>query len=499
MIVAKDGFVAIPLRRPFATPRPIDPALLILLLIALALRLFAASIPGFHHPDAVFQYIEPAQRLLTGEGVVTWEWRVGSRGWLIPWFDAAPLAFGQWLTPVPGLDLYLVRLLAALLSLASVWAAWTIGARISRPHALLAGLVAATWFEFPYFAAQTLSEPLAVSAALPAAALLTASAPTRRALTLAGLLLGLASLARPQYAPALGVLVLVAQGRAWRMAFPPVLIGGLAALVLGAAADLAAGAAPLAWLLVTVRENIAAGKAASYGTSPVYAYLGWLGVMWRWWLPVVLLGLVPGRRAAPALFWMAVVDLALHSVIAHKEYRFIWLSTATLLLVASLGWAQLLQNRPRLFAGMAVAWIAASAVLATTGLGSDLTQRNRAGSVLFAAFARDPASCGVAVIGPGWSETPGRNALGDSRPLSVMISDDPLLRHGLFSAMRDWDGTFNRAVAPGGVALPAQWTRVRCEPRAHDAPMCGWKRDGGCVDATRSPFLINTALLRSEN
>lgn len=53
--------------------------LLVLLLAAFALRMGTWSfLPNTHHPDEVFQTIEPAHRLLTGVGVVTWEWATAS-------------------------------------------------------------------------------------------------------------------------------------------------------------------------------------------------------------------------------------------------------------------------------------------------------------------------------------------------------------------------------------------------------------------------------------
>src|SRR5512143_2896486 len=51
----------------------------------LALRVYLAiAFPNIYHPDEVFQTLEPAHRLATGWGIVTWEWRVGIRSWLLP-------------------------------------------------------------------------------------------------------------------------------------------------------------------------------------------------------------------------------------------------------------------------------------------------------------------------------------------------------------------------------------------------------------------------------
>ncbi|HVF95537.1 MAG TPA: hypothetical protein VM900_14595, partial [Sphingomonas sp.] len=174
-----------------------DHPLALLLLLAAALRTLAAITPGFHHPDAIYQYLEPANRLLTGDGLVTWEWRAGMRSWLLPTLLAVPMALGRSLDPSGDLALLLPRIAVALASLSIVWAGWSLGERVSRGAALLGALVAATWFELVHFGAQTLSEPVASAAFLPAAILTTRDRPSRTALVAVGALLALATLLRP--------------------------------------------------------------------------------------------------------------------------------------------------------------------------------------------------------------------------------------------------------------------------------------------------------------
>src|ERR1700761_7023249 len=122
------------------TSRPtalaIHPLSLILLLAA-ALRLPLAFWPNFHHPDEIFQYLEPAWRLLGHDGVVSWEWRYGMRGWLLPATMAGPVALGDWLVPGGNGSFVLPRLVAAIASLSIVVSAWAFGARVSRTHAIV--------------------------------------------------------------------------------------------------------------------------------------------------------------------------------------------------------------------------------------------------------------------------------------------------------------------------------------------------------------------------
>ena len=43
------------------------------------------------HPDEIMQYLEPAHRLVFGNGVTYWEYFYGARSWLVPGFVAGVL------------------------------------------------------------------------------------------------------------------------------------------------------------------------------------------------------------------------------------------------------------------------------------------------------------------------------------------------------------------------------------------------------------------------
>ncbi|MCP1836681.1 hypothetical protein J2R76_005020 [Bradyrhizobium sp. USDA 4532] len=70
-----------------------------LLLPALVLRLAAALWPNVMYPDEIFQYLEPAWRMLGHDGILTWEWREGIRGWFLPTLLAGPVAVGGLIAP----------------------------------------------------------------------------------------------------------------------------------------------------------------------------------------------------------------------------------------------------------------------------------------------------------------------------------------------------------------------------------------------------------------
>src|SRR3954451_21562741 len=75
-------------RLPLSTLR-FHPLAMVLMLAA-AVRLPLAFWPNVIHPDEIFQYLDPAWRLLGHDGIVSWEWRYGIRSWFLPSVLAGP-------------------------------------------------------------------------------------------------------------------------------------------------------------------------------------------------------------------------------------------------------------------------------------------------------------------------------------------------------------------------------------------------------------------------
>lgn len=485
-----------------------------LLLLAAVLRTIAAFQPGFHHPDAIYQYLEPAHRILTGDGAVTWEWRVRMRSWLLPTLLVPPMALGEALGPAGPWPVALPRLAMGAASLSIVWSAWRLGQRRSRFAGLLAGFVAATWFECVYFGVQTLAEPAATAAFLPAAVLVTAARPSQRGAGIAGALLTFAVLMRPHYAPAAAALVLVAWWP-WRtkpIAWRPwgALIGGaLAMAVVGAGIDIANGITPFAWIIENVRQNIVSGVAARYGVSPPLTYFTWLFQIWLLWAIPLVIGLRVGARACPPLLAAAAVTIAVHMLIGHKEYRFIYLAVVTIVILSAIGWSDIVESavarwgertRPRLRIAIVVGWGIASLLLAFGPLAQAHRRQGEPGSRVFAMLRDDPRTCGVALVyGASYADLPGTAGLRPGTPVGLFWFADPAA-HGTTpwqSVTRNQSG-FNRIVGsvPKTGTPPPGYRTIHCEPASTVIGMCLYARAGGCTATERSPFRLNRVLAR---
>jgi GPI mannosyltransferase 3 len=476
-----------------------------IMLIAAALRLPLAFWPNFQHPDEIFQYLEPAWRMLGHDSIVSWEWRYGMRGWLLPTAWAGPVALGDWLVPGGIGGFILPRLLAATASLSIVISAWAFGARVSRMHAIGAGFVAAIWFELVYFAPHTLGEPLATATLLPAALLLTRATPSPRNLMGGGALLALTILFRFQYAPAVATLVIGTCWRHWARMIP-ITIGGMAVLAVGAVVDAAHGAVPFAWLVANVGLNLLRDRAAEFGVMPVTAYINSFWYMWSIAIVPLLFAIVRGWRHAPLLAWAASVNFGFHSLIGHKEYRFIFLSVAVLVIIAALGsvdWIAMLRSKPGwrrwavpLFAG---GWVAVSALLAMTGMMPDYWMRGIGAAKLAAELRADPQMCGLALYDTPFFLLPGRERLAGATPLFALNSNDPLVADRLETIAPRLSPAFNRILARRSLqkSLPPDFSPRDCGSVGGDE-VCIFARNGGCDADVATSFGINDVLARSD-
>ncbi|QOV94996.1 glycosyltransferase family 39 protein [Novosphingobium sp. ES2-1] len=326
--------------------RRIDPALAWLLVLALFFRIPISLFTVYHHADEIWQYIEPAYGLITGDWIRTWDIRLGIRSWLIPLVMVGPVWLGHALDPAGELHLVLQRLCMAVASLGTVWAGWSLGARISRTHAITAGFVAAVWVDFAYFASRTSSDTFSVLAILPGLALLVRfrDQGNRRDALIGGFLLGLGFIMRFPLGPALAIPFLWAGRFELRRAWLPLLVGATGGVLCDVLANLAMGEMPLVWIYNNVFANVVANRSHAYGVEAPEWYLQVLIWQWQWIAVALVPALLFGARRYPMLVATAAAVIAIHSAIGHKEYRFILLAVLLLIQVAAIGSVDLAQR-----------------------------------------------------------------------------------------------------------------------------------------------------------
>lgn len=378
-----------------------------IVLIAIALRWLAYSVWDIHHADEFTQYLEQGHRLADGYGLIPWETRYGIRNALLPQLLAGPMALGRMLDPSGLLGIHFARITFALLASTGLWGAWRIGAAASQRHALVALFVAAVWYDSVLFGVLLLSESAATAIIVCGAALLLSPEPSRRQLWLAGFLLVLGMLVRLQYAPFVAVLVLASARTQWRV-WGQLAVGAALALALGTVSDLIDGRTPFVWIVNNFTMNITSGRAAQFGVSGPLDYMRELLLHYGPLGAVILVAAVlSGPRYRPLLA-AVIANVVFHSLIGHKEFRFIWLSDYLALVlagIASVNLADWLAHRrspgavaaPRALLVLCLAWLGASAL---GGQFSGGSRTFRGGGVIpqvLHEVSAHPEVCGVAV------------------------------------------------------------------------------------------------------
>ena len=472
-----------------------------LLALAVALRIAAFNPYAAHHADETIQYLEQAHRIVFGYGVVPWEFRYFIRSWLIPLLLVPPMALGEAINPGGTLYLILPRAMVMLINLSPVVAAWFIGARQSRQHAIVAMAVMAVWVESVYFSVHILSESLATSLFLAAAALLHSKA-SMRALVAAGFLMGLAGLMRFQFAPAIALYAAMIAGRDARL-WKGLLAGGLPVIALGAAIDVAMGLTPYEWILTNYRMNIGEGRMREIGGISHVHYWDAVVHYWKWAGLVIPIFVALAWKRQRALIVMAIANIAVHQLIGHKEYRYLWLSMQTLLLVAALGSV----NALRLIIGgkglrdpgglkptmwLLGGWGAASLLLASTPT-YRLDWRDSGDPARLAARAmKDASVCGLGLPRREYTQF-GYALLHRPKPTFLIPDEGPVTLANPGKAAQGFNAVLAWADRPQPTGFPI---KAGCFGGPRDR-ICLYRRPGGCsLDAIGRHYLYQETLLR---
>jgi hypothetical protein len=362
--------------------------------------------------------------------------------------------------------------------MAPVVAAWFIGRRISLRHAIVAMAAMAIWVECILFSVQTLSESLAISCFLAAAAILGPKAGPKGWIA-AGLLLGLAGLLRFQFAPAIAAYALMVAGRDARI-WKGLLIGGIPVVIAGGLLDLATGGMPYAWILNNFRMNILDQRMLRIGGVSHWTYAQALVEYWKAGLLVIPFLAALAWKPHRALLIAAGVNLLFHQLIGHKEYRYIWFSAEIVLLVAAMGsvdLARMVAPRKRTTALLVGLWALGSAALASTDTYRFEWRKDGGPARLAADALKDPRVCGMAVPRRQYSRF-SYALLHSRKPVFLLgASDDPS------------SGGFNAMLT--GPTLPARpgFAGTKCSDRH-----CLMVRAGGC-DPSHRAFLYQDVLL----
>ena len=288
------------------------------------------------HPDEIMQYLEPAHRLAFGNGVVYWEYHYGARSWLVPGavagilklFDAVGLGQPFWY--VGGVKLAFCALSLGIPAGMYFFARRHFGEASARV-ALLAG---AFWYELAGFAHKPMTEFVAT---VPLMALLVLCvrpvADRARGIWILAFLAVLTAGIRMQYAPlALGLLGIVYWQSDRKRSL--VMATGVMVLAVGVFDALTWNGGLFHSYVTNLGFNLIHGGTRT-GESPFYQYLVWLAIAGGGLSVLTLVAALRSLRRYGFLLVLIGLVLLVHSLQAHKEYRFAFAVIPLWLLVGS--------------------------------------------------------------------------------------------------------------------------------------------------------------------
>ena len=460
--------------------------------LALILRLTAIfSFPSLHHPDENFQLLEQAHRFAFGYGVRPWEFEDGMRSLVVPYILGGVFALADAVFGGPEGYIYSTRIFLAVLSLIGIPAVYEMGLRTSRTHALLVSLVAATWFEIVYFSFRPLTEALAWDFLL--LALASASRPheelSRRRIATIGLYLGVSFVLRMHLFPGLLFCALWIGRFEVRKRWLPLLLGGLPPIIVFGVVDWITWGGLFHSYTQAIAINLLQGKAMSFGVRPLYWYFQLVYHLWAGALPALCFLILIRSRSSTLWIGVSLSIILSHSLIAHKEYRFIFPAVACLIIVAAMGSAEcitMLQNYSNqkvvryLSATAAALWVATSASLAFAPGFSDNWFLSR--QLIDASFwlSSQPDLCGLLIYDYKWTLTGGYAHLHRNIPVYSLRFDHELARHSTQA--------FNFIIlSRSSIPNFPEYTDIRCVGEVGSEDICEIKRAGACH---RDPNLI---------
>jgi hypothetical protein len=297
----------------------------LLVLAALVARLVVVFVHDrVYHPDEIFQYLEQAHRLTFGYGYIPWEYRYGTRSWILPGFISGLLfvcrIFG---VDDPAVYTTVVKVVFCILSVSLIYSVYIFAREIGgEASGKLAAIFTCFWYELVYFAHKPLPELLStylIMAALAGAVI----PPNKSSAVLVGLFSGMAVVLRPHYLPVIAVLAFFVSIQ-WRKVEILTAASIFFFVALGAGyIDYLTWGSFFASFYNTYLFNAVYGVSELFGTERFYYFFKRLTVASAGLFAIA--GIVGCFKLNKTWLLLAVLASIIipHSLIPHKEYRFV--------------------------------------------------------------------------------------------------------------------------------------------------------------------------------
>lgn len=443
---------------------------------------------GIYWPDEIMKSIEQAHRLVFGYGLIPWEFQRGADSWFFPAFLAIPMKLSSLVgLNQPSQYLFVVRMTMVILTTATGYATYRLAKSYdaSDLYAAIAGAVSVLAAPVVYFGSRALTETASMFPVAMGLAFCLEKNSSRKRTFMGALLLAISVFLRLQNGIfAVGVLVVLAFRKDRKTFLPVVVVFGIAAFAFGLL-DLITWHRWFNSAFEYYRFNVTRNGAAGWGITGrlYYAHffrhsLGPLAFI------LAVLVLLSARKSF-GLLALASAFFVAHSVVGHKEARFIMPMFPLLCAMAAVGMEQI-----KSWTANSLAYVAPVAVAITLGLSfaqfhqltfGDLAQTGQPAPAsaysfngginsLLLAANKKPGLCGLFVPGQYWSSTGGYSYLHRRVPFYDVRVPPP---------SRD---SYNYEIVdghpPNGVAYNKNWALLKTADSCRPDPAYSFRRPG---------------------
>jgi hypothetical protein len=467
---------------------------LLIVSLALVLRVYIGITRSYEvHPDEVCDYLDRGFRLVYGYGCDPWTYTYGMRSYVFPGIIAGIIWLFSGPTNSPDVYIGAITVFMSLLSLSIVVCALEWGRRTGGWRgAIIAGFMAATWFELIYYGPHTLSEVMATNFLVVAVCLYrddSAAAPTHGRALWIGLCLGLTVAFRLQLVPAAGVVVLwIGWRHGWRVMLRIAAAAAVPVFATGML-DWVTYKYPFQSYFMYFYATLMSSISSFYPTYPFYYYINVENHYLVGLFPAFVLAALYGGRRQPLLLLVVAAIFVSHSAIGLKLPRYIYPTIPFALVLAAQTVTEMLDRLARnlpprrqaaALATLLLAFGTTSWSLAREGPFSANWLRSSGAIAASRVIAAKPDVCGIGGYKTGTTMYTGFVRWHHNVPV-ILISRPERFEQDAVS--------FNVLMTPDDVVPPGNlFTRVQCWPNGyteasynHRTPdLCLWFRPGGC-------------------
>ena len=327
-----------------------------------------------HQADEIFQYLEQAHRLVFGYGYIPWEYRFGIRSWILPGALSLLLQLFQFLhLDDPNLYIPVIKIFFCCASISLIYSAYIIGRNlVSEQAGRIAAILTCVWYELIYFSPKPTPEVLSTYLLMIALAIATTRFAPQNPL-LFGFICALSGLLRFQYLPAIAIIAIfgyLGYKKRDRLAMAGSIV--LTVMVAGYV-DYFTWGSFFASYYNNYLFNAVYKVSLLFGKQHPLYLLGTLTICSAGIFPIVaFLSLKKASRLTKTrqfwLLWLSAASILVsHSLIPHKEHRFVFVVIPIFLILAAIvisdGIAQYLSRKP---VNRAFTWLLSFFILTTS-------------------------------------------------------------------------------------------------------------------------------------